>query len=70
VVDDQVALDEGVETQGTPVKSWRTTRPGMKGISSLAGAFAFQLARPATSSAVTMKLSRLRSMLSRRTLME
>lgn len=22
-------------TQGTPVKSWRTTRPGMKGISTL-----------------------------------
>src|SRR6185436_8797231 len=43
---------------------------GMKGTSSLTGALAFQLARPATSSAVTMKPSRLRSMDSRSTLME
>jgi hypothetical protein len=57
-------------TQGTPVKSCSTTRPGMKGISSLAGLLAFQLARPDTSSAVTTKPSRLRSMDSSSTLME
>ena len=57
-------------TQGTPVKSCSTTRPGMNGTSSLAGLLAFQFASPATSSCVTMNPSTFRNMLSKSTLIE
>jgi hypothetical protein len=57
-------------TQGTPVKSCSTTRPGMKGISSFTGLLAFHPASPDTSSAVTTNPSRCRSMLSSSTLIE
>jgi hypothetical protein len=40
-------------TQGTPVKSWSTTRAGLNGISTSAGAAAFQVARARMSFSVT-----------------
>ncbi len=40
-------------TQGTPVKSWSTTRAGLKGISTSAGRAAFQVANARMSASVT-----------------
>ncbi len=57
-------------TAGTPVKSWRITRAGMKGSSTSFGAAAFQPPRFFTSSAVTSSPSTLRRTASSSTLIE
>jgi len=57
-------------TAGTPVKSWRMTRAGMKGSSTSRGAFASHAARFRASASVTSSPSTLRSTDSRSTLIE
>jgi hypothetical protein len=57
-------------TAGTPVKSWRTTRPGMNGISVSPTVPARYPEMATTSSSRTAVPSRLRSADSRRTLIE
>ena len=55
---------------GTPVKSWRMTRAGLKGTSRAAGFLAFQPAKAATSCSVTSAPSQFRSTDSSKTLIE
>ena len=57
-------------TAGTPVKSCRMTRAGLKGISALEVVAASQVASLRMSACVTSKPSKLRRQLSSRTLME
>lgn len=57
-------------TSGTPVKSWRTTRPTVNGTSYEPGDFAFQLARFLTSCSVIFLPSQLRRRDSRTMRME
>ena len=57
-------------TTGTPVKSWRITRAGLKGSSTACGAGAFHVARRRTSSSLTSKPSQLRSTASSSTRMD
>ncbi len=57
-------------TLGTPVKSWRMTRAGLKGISVWEAASPRHLAMVSTASGVISKPSAWRSAASRSTLME
>ena len=65
-----VRMDARSTTAGTPVKSCRMTRAGMKGSSTSAGRAAFQAARRRTSASVTSSPSRLRRTDSSSTLIE